>query len=34
MEYATDQSMTKQEKIAGIVIAAMLLAIVAFAVIR
>lgn len=31
MEYTTDQSMTKEEKIAGVAIAAILLTIVAFA---
>jgi hypothetical protein len=34
MDHAMDQSMTKEEKVAGIVIAAIVLAIVAFAALR
>jgi hypothetical protein len=34
MEYTTDQSMSKEEKIAGVVVAAIVLAIIASAVLR
>lgn len=34
MEYTTDQSMSKEEKIAGVVVAAIVLAIVACAALR
>jgi hypothetical protein len=34
MEYTTDQSMTKEKKIAGVVVAAIVLAIVAAAALR